>query len=646
MIKLFKLSTIVAFLGISFGSVYSQNNVGIGTVTPDPSAVLDLSASDKGFLAPRLTSVERINLTPKAVDGLVVYDKDSLCYLFYRKPTPAIGTWINLCANNGSGVTGITGPTGPTGPQGEAGTAGSVGPTGPIGPTGAGIAGPTGPTGYGATGPTGPAGITGPTGPTGIGVTGATGPTGAQGLIGPTGATGPTGSGIAGPTGATGPTGVATIGCTSNNYIIKSDGAAAVCTQAPIYETSSSPYYVGIGNTSPTAKLHVTTTTSNAGLFSSTSNAATIRSIKPGSSTGQAFLALKNTTDFSDKNHAIESRIENGGVLAFSLFGKSWNVNGAGSNFGDAECNVSVGGQIRSEYAYSFGIQGSMISRFNQPLRSAGVYGVYGVGPSLYDVQSAGALGYRASPGVYYSVYGWGSPYQIGGGNGKSGSPDNTTPIELGETNHIGLGVNGGVMGGWINSALYGLYVKGNKYGLYTDGQSYTNNIAVQLQSYNDITKEEKYIASYVPSSTTVDIITRGTTTLVGGKAIIKFSNDFFNAVTNKESINITVTPLGQSNGVYISDISLDGFVVEENNNGTSNVKISWIAIGVKSGYENPVVPAEVLQKSYNTNMSKVMLEDVGTNQPMPIWWDGTNVRFDAMPANMINNGIKAKMLD
>lgn len=182
----------------------AQDNVGIGTVTPDPSAILDLSATDKGFLAPRLTAVQRLTLSAIAVDGLMVYDKDSLCYFYYKiPPPPGIPTWINLCNCSCTGGTGTPGPTGPIGPTGANGTNGSNGVTGPTGPAGA--TGPTG-SGSGPTGPTGADGVTGPTGSNGApgaqGPTGAQGPAGANGANGVTGAQGPTGAnGTQGPTG-------------------------------------------------------------------------------------------------------------------------------------------------------------------------------------------------------------------------------------------------------------------------------------------------------------------------------------------------------------------------------------------------------------------------------------------------------------
>lgn len=201
---------VMLFFSLVFGlKLNAQDNVGIGTVTPDPSAILDLSATDKGFLAPRLTAAQRLALSAFAVDGLMVYDKDSLCYFYYKiPPLPGVPTWINLCGCNCLGGVGATGPTGPAGANGTNGTNGATGPTGATGvtgPTGFGV-GPTGPTGAdGATGPTGTNGTNGATGPTGAnGTNGATGPTGANGTNGATGATGPTGAGTTGPTGPTG----------------------------------------------------------------------------------------------------------------------------------------------------------------------------------------------------------------------------------------------------------------------------------------------------------------------------------------------------------------------------------------------------------------------------------------------------------
>lgn len=210
-----KLTALLFSVLLSFNSesVFSQNNVGIGTPNPAPSALLDLTDNSRGLLVPRLTTTERTSIVSPA-NGLLVFDLNANCFYFF---TTANG-WTSLCTSSG----GSTGPTGPAGLQGTPGVAGANGATGPTGAQGApGTIGPAGPTGQGtagspgATGPTGSQGTpgtVGPTGPTGqgtAGAPGATGPTGAQGLNGNTGAQGIQGdTGATGVNGSTGATGI------------------------------------------------------------------------------------------------------------------------------------------------------------------------------------------------------------------------------------------------------------------------------------------------------------------------------------------------------------------------------------------------------------------------------------------------------
>ena len=288
--------------------LYPQaRNVGIGTAVPDAAAILELKSSDQGFLVPRLA--DTLAITAPYTDGLVFYNTSAKCLYLYRSGAG----WLNLCsllipgptgatgatgaagaagAQGMTGPTGIQGDTGPTGTQGNTGASGPTGATGDTGPTGAqGITGPAGATGttgatgqIGPTGTTGPQGVTGPAGATGaMGSTGITGPTGSAGNTGPTGmsvtgptgasgptgvsgSTGPTGAAGAGTTGATGPTGATglagstgatgatgPIGCSTADYVVKSTGSSALC--SIIYDNGTN---VGISNTSPATKLHVT----------------------------------------------------------------------------------------------------------------------------------------------------------------------------------------------------------------------------------------------------------------------------------------------------------------------------------------------------------------------------------------------------
>lgn len=180
--KIFKNQFICSFL-IVISLLYTVNNfaqsnsVGIGTLTPDPSSLLDINTTNKGVLVPRLTAAQRLAIISPA-NSLLVFDSDSSCF-FYWNATGA--AWKSLCN---------TGPAGPSGATGATGNTGLIGVTGPVGTTGSiGSSGSTG-----ATGSTGTTGITGPTGGTGTtgstGNSGATGATGATGTLGFTGATG------------------------------------------------------------------------------------------------------------------------------------------------------------------------------------------------------------------------------------------------------------------------------------------------------------------------------------------------------------------------------------------------------------------------------------------------------------------------
>ena len=130
------LVTGIIILFLFSEKVSAQGNVGIGTNTPDPSAILDLTATDKGLLIPRMNSAQCFAI-PNPATGLFIYNTNFNQFWYFDGDA-----WVTF-----SGLVGPTGPTGATGPQGIQGIAG---PTGPIGPTGTqGVQGVTGPTGIG-----------------------------------------------------------------------------------------------------------------------------------------------------------------------------------------------------------------------------------------------------------------------------------------------------------------------------------------------------------------------------------------------------------------------------------------------------------------------------------------------------------------
>tara|TARA_R100001369_G_scaffold89964_1_gene128239 strand:- start:4579 stop:6021 length:1443 start_codon:yes stop_codon:yes gene_type:complete len=89
--KYFKL----LFLSLLFtGSSYAQ--VGIGTTTPDPSSMLDVTSDSQGLLAPRMDTADR-NAIANPAEGLLVFDTDEDAFYYYDTSG---GTWIKLLANN------------------------------------------------------------------------------------------------------------------------------------------------------------------------------------------------------------------------------------------------------------------------------------------------------------------------------------------------------------------------------------------------------------------------------------------------------------------------------------------------------------------------------------------------------------------
>ena len=80
----------------------AQNNVGIGVLVPDSTALLDLTANDKGLLVPRLTLVQRDAIVLPAT-GLLIYNTDCNVFNYFNGIV-----WLSLDGLNISGpISGI-----------------------------------------------------------------------------------------------------------------------------------------------------------------------------------------------------------------------------------------------------------------------------------------------------------------------------------------------------------------------------------------------------------------------------------------------------------------------------------------------------------------------------------------------------------
>lgn len=70
----------------------TAGSVGIGTTDPDARAILDLSATNRGFLPPRLTTTQRDALSNRPA-GLMIYNVNTNCMDFWNS-----SVWVSTCA--------------------------------------------------------------------------------------------------------------------------------------------------------------------------------------------------------------------------------------------------------------------------------------------------------------------------------------------------------------------------------------------------------------------------------------------------------------------------------------------------------------------------------------------------------------------
>ena len=64
---------------------YAKSQVGFNNPLPDASSVVDIKASDRGILIPRLTTVQRAAMffsAPQEANGLLLFDLDLFFFIF------------------------------------------------------------------------------------------------------------------------------------------------------------------------------------------------------------------------------------------------------------------------------------------------------------------------------------------------------------------------------------------------------------------------------------------------------------------------------------------------------------------------------------------------------------------------------------
>ncbi|WP_417961768.1 ice-binding family protein [Flavobacterium sp. LB1P62] len=100
-----KMKNIAFFLIVTL-FVFSQitcAQVGIGTINPDSSSILDLSTNSQGLLVPRMTTVQRDAIRSPAV-GLLIYNTTTSIFNFYNVGWKDFLTGFILPVNGGTGI--------------------------------------------------------------------------------------------------------------------------------------------------------------------------------------------------------------------------------------------------------------------------------------------------------------------------------------------------------------------------------------------------------------------------------------------------------------------------------------------------------------------------------------------------------------
>jgi hypothetical protein len=607
----------IAVIAFTLNTAQAQDNVGIGTNTPDQTAILEMLSNNKGVLVPRMTAVNRLAIVNPA-NGLLVFDTDTGCFFYYNALTTL---WKNLCVVSGVGPTGPTGANGATGAQGPSGPSGSngaTGATGDTGPTGAngangatGPTGPTGPTGFGI-GPTGPTGATGNNGANGA--TGAQGPTGANGTNGTNGATGATGAnGANGTNGATGPTGPT--GANGTNGTTGAQGPTGPTGATGATGTFTTNAWLILGNSGTTAGTNFIGTLDAQDFVVKTNGAAAtnerIRTLVGGQivqnrttiQTGDVFSV------YSDNYvGAINSTLGN-----WAINGYANSTTGAGIYGENSAAGVGVFGTAQGN---SFGVYGT------NPANGAGVFGTNAAtGWGVYGNSTStgiGVQGFNNNNGT--GVFGWDNFTGVGSPLGLRGLVNNNTGFPLYAYNQ---GANGtGVLsagnartpvfylpvgaGGSFDGQTYGVH--GYAYGGSTVGQTaggyfqdsltaaldYFALVAAYVGGVNykiigngavstivDGTNNDK-VVMFSPEAPEVLFEDYGQGQLVNGKAVIQLDEIFAKNVTinDKHPLRVFIQLEGDCKGVYVTNKTATGFEVIELNGGNSNVSFTYKVVG------------------------------------------------------------------
>jgi len=433
----------------------------------------------------------------------------------------------------------------------------------------------------------GPVGPQGPQGPAGVagapGATGPQGPAGLNGLAGPQGPAGVAGAeGAAGATGATGPAGPGiAAGGTAGQILSKVDGVD--------YNTqwinAPAAGLTGNGQANFLPKYTAASTLGNSQIQDNGTSVS--MGIAP-----QAAYQL----------YVYRQQLTATGDGQSSLYGyRTRNSQNDGTGYGQSLANDATRGYNFWGDVYTFGVGGW---NYNDYSRCGGTFGA--------DVNGMywGSLGYRSSGLLNYGVYG-SAAYATGAG---------LLPTQA--ANGIGGGFFG-TFGALSHGTVIGQINKGDLFASYNIGDVYTSGKNVEM-----VASENKMVPAYATTSTEAIVYKKGTIQLTNGTAYVAFDENY--AALLGEAPVVTSSPMGECNGIYVTNVTKNGFTVKELNGGTSTVEISWIAAGNRVDANVTEVPEFLKDASFDGNIERVLHNDGNKEQDGEgFWWDGKTIQIN-----------------
>jgi len=280
-----------------------------------------------------------------------------------------------------------------------------------------------------------------------------------------------------------------------------------------------------------------------------------------------------------------------------------------GTGYSNTTSNSATAGYNYWGDLYTFGAAGY---NWNDYTRTGGTLGAYWSGNYW------GSLGYKNSGSTSYGVYG-SAAYSSGAGI-----------LSQKELVGVGGGLFGGIAGLVSRGEIIGQLNKGEYFASYNSGNTYTYGKNIEL--VGEVQGEKT--ALYSLSALDAKLYDDGRAQLVNGVAFVRFDELFS---TLMEGIpTVTVSPAGNCNGIFIEEITKDGFRIKEMNNGTSNVAFTYIVLAKRKSVEEEATKM-VTKASFERDLDGFMFNDGNTeSKANGAWWDGKTLQFGTIPRALV----------